>query len=252
MTDPAARLAFDRADMLTAAVLARWPDAWAEMDRMRANPPQPWPDWCLLPMAAATAVASGGGAVPWPPPPIAAISALYAWRYTRSVYLVEPGLTERLLQQVPDALDLDMVAGLPEWCVYLAIPDEQVGLWMHLEHDVNTDRPELRVLIDLGGDLEALMPIPVYLDRPSLTEALADYRDTSLAAFGGQVGANASGATPDANTATLADQIDGYVGLAAYLARPEADIASDRHGVRPVRARRPVRDRTVWRVGYSG
>jgi hypothetical protein len=256
VTDPTARAALERADQLTAEVLRRWPNAWSDMDRIRTNPPQPWPDWCLLPMAAAGAVATSGmnlSRPPIPPPPIAAISALYAWRFARSVWLVEPVLTRRLLTQIPDALDLDLVAGLPEWCVYIAVPDSTAGVMLHLESDANTGRPELRILIDLGeGGLGDLLPFPVYLDRPNLTDALADMRETAIVTAGGSVGANVQGAMPDAAVAAMAENLDGYVGLAAYLSRPEADIQGDRHGVRPVRARGPVRDKTVWRVGYSG
>lgn len=50
----------------------------------------------------------------------------------------------------------------------------------------------------------------------------------------------------------LAGQIDGYLGLLTYLARPEADIVhADRAGVRPVKPRRPKRDQDIWLVGYS-
>src|SRR5690606_10382410 len=34
-----------------------YPGLWAQLDRMRAERPVEWPDWCLLPMGAAVAVA---------------------------------------------------------------------------------------------------------------------------------------------------------------------------------------------------
>lgn len=251
MTDPAARAALNRADQLVSEVTRRWPHAWPEMDRMRTNPPQPWPRWCLLPMAAAAAVVTDNGRVSFPPPPIGAVSALYAWRFCRSVYLVEPGLMGRLLTQIPDAIDVDAVANLPEWCCLVVDPGHDGGLWIHLESDAATGRPELRILLDLGGGgLESLMPIPVYLDRPSVTEALADMRATALATLS-QRNADVRGGDLDVAVADLAGRVDAYLAIAAYLSRPEADIIGDR-GDRPQRRTRVAQDRRVWRVGYGG
>lgn len=249
----AARAAHNRAADLERQILRRWPLAWVHMDHVRADPPAPWPDWCLLPMAGAAAVAGGG----FPPGPVAVVSALYAWRYSRSVWLIEPGLTERLLTQIPDTVGVGDLATLPEWCVYIAGDHPEfpgAGLWMHLEYDVNTGRPELRLLLDPTGDtaLDELDPIPVYLDRPTITEALADYRATSLASLH-RSGANVRGGELDASVGNLADRVDAYLGIAAYLCRPEADIrALGAPGLRPVKPRSPVRGRSTWLVGYGG
>lgn len=236
--------------------MTRWPDAWQQMDHMRADPPERWPDWCLLPMAAATAVCTRTPRR-LPPAAIATTSALYAWRYARSVWQIEPALLGRLLTQIPDAVDVETLSGLPEWCVYVAADHPEwpgAGVWMQLEADVNTGRPELRVLIDLvQGGLDTLLTIPVYLDRPTLTEALADYYATDLAtAVSSRPGLDVHGGELDAVVARLADLVDGYVAIASYLARPEADIVNADHpGVRPARLRSPAKERAVWRVGYS-
>ncbi|WP_432983069.1 hypothetical protein [Dactylosporangium sp. CA-233914] len=239
-----ARDAFRHADALEREVLQRFPDAWRQMDAWRQQPPVVWPQWCLLPMAASTAVALQGrssvGFGVAARAPVAQVAALYAWRYSRAVYLVEPGLLHRLLSTVPDALTLDDVVGLPSWCVYVPgghpeFPGQ--GLWAHLEHDAKTGRPELRLILDAGGGLEAMLPIPVYLDRPSVTEALADFRATALATADGQRptldGADVRGAAADATV--------------------EADIVDAiRPGVGPgPRRTRIARDRQVWAVGYS-
>jgi hypothetical protein len=100
-----------------------------------------------------------------------------------------------------------------------------------------------------------LVPVPVYLDRPTLTEGLADFRATAAASVhAGQVrtGADVRGAQPDAATVSLADRVDQYLSLLLYLARPEADIANAlRPSVRPVKPRRPMRETPVWLVGYA-
>src|SRR3954453_14611086 len=116
----AAREAFQNADALTRELTARYPDLWRVMDGLRRDPRgAKWPEWCLLPMAAAVAGVTGGAAPsPFAGRDIAAAAALYAWRFTRSVYVIEPALADRLLNQVPDALDAQALYGLPEWCIY--------------------------------------------------------------------------------------------------------------------------------------
>lgn len=248
-----AREAFGHAAQIERRLEQAYPRVWDVLDALRADPPEPWPSWCLLPMGAAQAVAARNPAAMWQPETsIARIAASYAWRYARSVYLVEPSLIDRLLRQVPDALSLEDLTGLPEWCVYIAGDHPEfpgAGLWAHLEYDVNNGRPELRLLLDLGDGLP--VPVSVYLDRGSVVEALADWRATALASLGRQ-GANVRGGVLDSAAARLAEKVDGYLGLLAYLARPEADIVhAERPGARPVRPRRPKRDRDIWLVGYS-
>lgn len=261
-TRRAADRAFRRAEDLQREILDRYPDAWARLDRFLTDPPMEWPSWCLLPMAGAAAVATDGTSLPWrlsgTPPPIAALHTLWAWRYSRSVWLFREDLAERLLTQVPDVIGLDDLTGLPEWCVYIAAgdTDRHFGMFAHLECDMNSGRPELRLLFDLGGPVEGLVGLPVYLDRPTVTEALADARATATAMVdrAGRVaqGLDVRGAHADAAVAAMADQVDGYMAMLAYLARPEADVrCADRAWVTPVKPRRPMRDRHVWIVGHG-
>lgn len=251
-----AREVHARADALEREVLTRWPRAWSQMDQLRLSRPMPWPSWCLVPMAAAVAVTTATAPVSLMPPPIAAVSALYAWRRARSVWMVEDGLAGRLLGQVPDALDADLLtSGMPEWCLCIATGHPEwpgSALWAHLEHDANTGRPELRLLIDMGeGGLESLQVIAVYLDRGTLTEAIADWRATALGAMTGVAGGDVRGGELDSGVARAADLVDGLVSLVGHLCRPEADITGDRPGARPMRLKSTAKDRRTWRVGYS-
>lgn len=256
-----AREAFARAERMDRDLLRRFPRAWDEMDRMRTHPPQPWPDWCLVPMAAATAVGTEFAPmetlrVQIEQPPIAQIAAAYAWRYSRSVYLVHPHLRERLVGTVPDLPDLELLAGMPDWCLYLpeALSDG-ADLWAHLEHDINTGRPELRLMVFWGG---RHYPIPVYLDRATVTEAVADFLATARAT--GDVGEryrtgrDVHGGALDPVIGQIADEVDSMIALVSYLCRPEADIQElGRPGVSPPpRARRARSGRTTWLVGYGG
>jgi len=220
-----ARVALDRAHTLVAEVETRYPGIWLALDALRAHPPTPWPEWCLLPMVgpaslpARLTVLSPTEVAPsylLDPSMIVKVSALYAWRYSRSVYMVAPRLMHRLLTQVPDPVTLDRLASLPDWCVYVSCDHPEwpgAGLWMFLEYDVLRERPELRMLIDLAeGGLDGVLGLPaVLLDRP-MTEALAEVMDVLRGALGDELGAY---------VAALADRIDAYMGIGAYLAAPE-------------------------------
>ncbi|MBB5112497.1 hypothetical protein FHU28_002336 [Micromonospora echinospora] len=129
---------------------------------------------------------------------------------------------------MPDALDgVDDLAELPQWCIYVAEADGDGvfgGVWMDLEHDTNTGRPELRVLLDTNPEmgLAGLLAIPLYLDRDNITEAIANYMATAVASIG-RTGVDVRGGELDA---TGAARVDGYLAIARYLARPETDIQS--------------------------
>lgn len=229
-----------------------YPGCWEQLDQLRTSSGMSWANWCLLPMAASVAVVTSHASSTPQPHSIAQLSAMYAWRFSRSVYVIEPTLAHVLMDRVPDTVSLEDFAGLPEWCVYVAGDDTGVGgFWAHLEHDSNTGCPELRILLE--NKPGAYVPIPVYLDRPSTTDALADFRATGNASSAGVRGANIRNAQPDATTARLADHVDGYLNVLLYLASQHADIVhADRPGVEPVKPRRPKKrgNNTVWLVGY--
>lgn len=252
----AVRDAFTRAGKLEAEVLARWPHAWTAMDRLRRNPPGSWPDWCLLPASAVQMVI--GEAQPAPrPAPVAAVAALYAWRFARSVYVYEPGLAARLMKAGLDELDgVQPFATLPEWCVYIAAGEAGwpgAGLWAYVNHDGSTGRPQLCLLLDLNnGGLDRLIHVPVYLDRASLTEALAEMRAELRGKTKGRWHPAVKHWTLDDSVATLADAVDKLAALVAYLAQPTADIrAADGSSAIAVRGKRPVQGQHVWAVGWT-
>jgi transcriptional regulator with XRE-family HTH domain len=243
--------AFARAELLEREVQTRWPHAFAGLDWLRANPVGQWPSWCLLPSAAAALVL--GEARVDAPVPVLAVEALYAWRYARSTYLFDPALATRLLRAGVDELGgLDAFIGLPEWCVYVAGGHAGwpgAGVFAHLAYDCTAGRAELRLLLDLGeGGLGQLTPVVVYLDRGSLTEALADQR--AAWATGKPV---ASGAGPlDATIARLADRLEGLLALVGHVAHSGDRLVDARPavggGARPVRGTVPVPARRVWWV----
>jgi hypothetical protein len=223
----AADAALTRARTLHAEVVNRWPHAFTALDTIRAEPPGPWPDWCLIPTTA-TALVLGQ------PAPVEAVTALYAWRHTRSVYLYPPELALDIARKPPTHLHhTDPSLLLPEWCLYIAAgsgPCPATGVWAYLEH--RPDRPEghLRLLLDPGhGGLDDLIPIAIPLHQP-LTDTIHDIL---------------TGTDPAA--AAHATALDKTVALAVYPGSPDATMATLR-GIqrRPLRGCYPATRETVW------
>lgn len=129
-----------------------------------------WPDWCLLPM-------SGWAAINTPPrTPLASLTALGTWSFSRGTYAIDPTLTDALAETgLSDALPSRAFYHLPEWCVFIETPGRMfsdtalTGFWAHLEWDTNQNRPELRLLLltDTG-----LVPIVLHLGDWSVLTAI--------------------------------------------------------------------------------
>jgi hypothetical protein len=266
-----------RADALLAQFRRRWPDALAEIGGMqisRGDGSVAWPDWCWVPMAAVHAYvdAHGGSGVE-----IGRVAAMAAWRLGRGVYEVDDAATVQALDRmaawtggdagrwasvpVPPAEDLV----LPEWAVYLAVPPSTaaevpgapLGVFVHLEHDANTARPELRLVLDTDGQWDGLVPVPVYLDRPTLGRALADVQAVAAAVVAGAAG-------PDVQALAGAGPVAAVGGLLAYAVWPLLLATIDPAGAihapglpgetpRPAATREgrwwPAKVTRLWRVG---
>ncbi|MDL2257601.1 hypothetical protein LJC42_00380 [Eubacteriales bacterium OttesenSCG-928-K08] len=132
-----------------------FPRAWEQVERFRAYPPKPWPHWCYIPIAATYAIATNGAnvneakeilatiGVQWP----AMIAAAAAWRKTKGVYRFDKDLARELMEQpISGEIPVEVFLHLPEWCVYIELPDEDkyIGLFAHLEYDIKTQGQELR------------------------------------------------------------------------------------------------------------
>lgn len=203
-------LATKRTTRHLSEVRKRYPEGFAQLNRMvrqKGAPGMPdWPDWCWLPLGASYAVVSGGGsnrltAADSRTADMGRLGALAAWRLTKGVYWLEPDAQDvhvNRLWQAPN-VPVDPTLGaerfvdnLPQHCVYVALPQADrpmkagplrwpLGVFIHLEHDANNGRPELRIVVDTDGTWEGLEPHPVLLDRPTL---LASSRELAHGAMG--------------------------------------------------------------------
>lgn len=150
-----------------------------------------WEEWCWLPIAGAAAIVTARGGHPVD---YSRVTAVGQWRLTGR-RLVVPG-EEVAAMAVPGVLDrgqpleeqiarmdlrlprADLLEQLAGACYYLVTPiprpEGDTGLWVHgcyvhLEHDVNEDRAELRLLVDVGTGWDELTPVPIHLAQPTLT-----------------------------------------------------------------------------------
>jgi hypothetical protein len=216
------RSASVQADGLLREYRKRYPDALAVCGRLLDDARSDrvtWTDWCWLPMAAVHAYLSSR--VINPGEDLARVAALTAWRLGRGVYVPELDVAEYAVHELRSQGRLDAASWnravlppleawtrLPEWCCYLSWPVDfsppvafdpvfsPAGVFVHLEQDANTARPELRLLLDTDGTWTGLIPIPIYLDRRNLGSALADMTAVARASAQGAVGADVRAVGP--------------------------------------------------------
>jgi len=139
-----------------------------------------WPKWCFMPMAGFyTVICKATGHERLPPHLVSDVSRLAAictWRYSQGIYRFDPDVFDALwTTKLSGELPADVLLRLPEWSIYVETPGKTLddvnifGFWVHLEHDANNKRKELRFILDTD---EMLVPVPVHIGNWSLEEAL--------------------------------------------------------------------------------
>ena len=120
----------DRLTKLLNILSSDYPKAWKfaeECRRDRGSDLPAWPEWCFLPMAGWYAAVCDEMQVHKLSiahmPEMAQLAALGAWRYTQSIYRINPELFNALIETVPKgALPAELLLRMPEWCVYIETP----------------------------------------------------------------------------------------------------------------------------------
>ncbi|MBF0140060.1 MAG: hypothetical protein HQL74_07255 [Magnetococcales bacterium] len=213
-----------------------FPTAWKELENFHLNNGRDglpsWPKWCFAPLAAGVAVASQSHAIPAAEMVASIIVGVGTWRMTKGIYSVDPAVRQALMSTpLTGALPIDIFYHLPEWCVYIEIPDHPVmgmslqGAYVWLEWDANTGRHELRLLLD--GD--ELIPMVLHLiPGATIEECLQAAVDVALS------NAMARGLEAGFHLQEITDTISPILSLVMYLCSDEPDVV-----YRPEPAARP-------------
>ncbi|MCP4635931.1 MAG: hypothetical protein GY848_05600 [Methyloversatilis sp.] len=233
-----------------AAAAHHYPQAWRLADEFRADRGRglpDWPAWCYLPLSASYAIVSANLGVDrlsvQHVGDVARLGALAAWRVTQGIYRFDPALYAAIVDTpVSGDVPHDVLYRLPEWCVYVETPglawnDGQLfGFFAHLEYDVNTGRPELRLLLDADT---ALVPVPLHLGPWSLAESISRAVDVA------RVQATVVGGMPAGVPQVLREWVEPLVSLLLYLCSQNAEIGDGRR--QPANPE-PKRTKSGWRL----
>lgn len=252
-----------------------YPHAWKQVDEFRADRGESvpdWPTWCFVPISATYAIVAADAGIdgsllpaicPERIPDAARLAALAAWRVTQGIYRFDQTMYD-CVAATPLERDLpcDVLYRMPEWCVYIETPGRQwgdselYGFWAHLEHDVNTGRAELRLLLDSEASLS---PIVLHLGAWPLLEAVERaYREASAQAAGSVLSPLAQALSGSAeHVGTVSAELAPLVSLLLYLCSQSAEVGTEsarpgfptpkrtKKGLRMFPADRP----TTWDVG---
>ncbi|WP_196160885.1 hypothetical protein [Reinekea sp. G2M2-21] len=165
------------------AASKHYPNAWQQVNTMmagRGHDLPDWPQWCFLPMSAWYSIVCAenkqnrlnvnlvGD--------VARLAAIGTWRYGQSIYQIDPALMAVLMNTtLTGDIPCEVLYRLPEFAVYIETPGMQwlgsecYGFWAHLEFDINTQRTELRLLMDTEADLAIVI---LHIGKHTLTEAV--------------------------------------------------------------------------------
>jgi len=138
-----------------------------------------WPDWCYFPRGMAAVALMPDRKDDVDHVKVAheleseAVAALAAWRMTQGIYRFDATLFCELFKtSIEGEIPVDVFRRLPEWCLYIEIPDDlsashdslrsMYGLFVYRDSDGEEGEGNLHFILDLeGGFLKALRPLPL-------------------------------------------------------------------------------------------
>lgn len=256
-----------------ANIARRFPMAWKQVEEMRESKGKSlpdWPAWCFLPIAGGLVVVQNHGLqlgpaiATWP----AQLAALAGWRHTKGVYSFDEGIYDALWETPIETIPVEILFLVPEWCLYLETPrrffmgQPMCGVFVHLEHDANTGRPELRFLFDVDAPSGPfLIPGIIHLNYPTLDQAIEAVARTTQET-GRRHGVSEALLNESLKTYQSVKKIAGSViSLFLYVCSQNAEIRSlsspnrEPGFPKPVRTKRGVRlfeaeRMSVWECGW--
>lgn len=251
----------------------KFPEAWKQIEELRKSKGKglpDWPAWCFLPIAGTLVVVQNHGMAlgpavgNWP----AQLAALAGWRHTKGVYSFDEGIYDALWETPIETIPVEILLRIPEWCLYLETPRRSflgkpmAGVFVHLEHDVNTGHADLRFLFDVDDQAgPVLVPGIIHLNQPTLGQAI-EAAARSTREKGRRHGVSEALLEESLKTYRSFREIAGSViSLLLYVCSQNAEIRSARepnrqpHFPEPVRTKRGERlfeaERLgVWECGW--
>lgn len=174
----------DRLRKLLNEATKNYPKAWklAESWLKVKNKGIPdWPDYCFLPtsgwyLTVCDALQVNNISLQCHPN-VARLAALGSWRYTQSIYRINPTLYNSIIDTtLKGNLPVELLMRMPEWCIYIETPGLSYGnevlngFFAHLDWDVNSKKPELRLLLDRE---KGLLAIPLSIGDWTIAESVS-------------------------------------------------------------------------------
>ena len=151
-----------------------------------------WAEHCFLPIAAGIAVVTIGemdfnraqeilisGGIQ----KAVELVCLNSWQRTKGVYRFHPEIYDEIRKTELENLPREMFFRLPEWCIFIELQGEDKvqgieGFWSWIEHDINTDKFELRLLfLFKSGET---FGVPILLDEDTLEGSFIIMRNMIL------------------------------------------------------------------------
>ncbi len=123
---------------------ARFPGAYALIEKMRAEPSLKWnKDKCYIPVAATATITEELGEKDKYGIDQSALAAYAPWRKYKEIYHFNYDLAQELYLQADDFEDIpvDVLDALPYPCIYIELEDDEFkGFFVHWEQDFDFDR----------------------------------------------------------------------------------------------------------------
>ena len=169
---------------------------------------------------------------------------------TKGIYRFDPTTFDALWKTpVTGDIPTEVLFHLPEWCVYIATPDQTWqgstlnGFFAHLECDMNDRRTELRLVLDVTGPAgDELIGMPIHLGKGGVTEGVEAMLKEAARHFPARV------QTPEGMLERLSSDVSPLVSLVLYLCSQAAEIKEVGAGKRVPTRPKPQKTKKGMRI----
>lgn len=195
--------------------------------RMKLSGKTEWPDWCFIPMGAWNAIIFADGAITTLEQTleVAKVAAVGAWRYTQGIYRFDETLYEAIAEtELAGDLPSDVLFRLPEYCVYVELPEQAgsiKGFFAHLEYCKKNERAELRFYIDQAS---STWPFVLHIGDWSIEEAIWRACNAAIEQFSDASRQEQAKKLIEEHIASTVRMFSMFTNLLLYLASDEPDI----------------------------